>query len=54
MWMSLLTNECYEDADRFTSSKLRELAGAKAVKNGMIMWMSLLTNGMKIIKTKSI
>lgn len=31
-----LLNECYEDADRFTSSKLRELAGDKAVKRGYV------------------
>ncbi len=31
-----LLNESYEDADRFTSSKLRELAGAKAVKRGYV------------------
>ncbi len=31
-----LLNECYEDADRFTSSKLRELAGEKAVKRGYV------------------
>ena len=31
-----LLNESYEDADRFTSSKLRELAGEKAVKRGYI------------------
>ena len=31
-----LLNECYEDADRFTSSKLRELVGEKAVKRGYV------------------
>ncbi len=31
-----LLNESFEDADRFTSSKLRELAGAKAVKRGYV------------------
>ena len=31
-----LLNESYEDADRFTSSKLRELAGEKAVKRGYV------------------
>ncbi|WP_269610099.1 GUN4 domain-containing protein [Prochlorococcus marinus] len=31
-----LLNENYEDADRFTSAKLRELAGAKAVKRGYV------------------
>ena len=31
-----LLNQCYEDADRFTSSKLRELAGEKAVKRGYV------------------
>jgi len=31
-----LLNECYEDADRFTSSKLRELAGEKAVQRGYV------------------
>ncbi len=31
-----LLNECYEEADRFTSSKLRELAGEKAVKRGYV------------------
>ena len=31
-----LLNECFEDADRFTSSKLRELAGEKAVKRGYV------------------
>ncbi len=31
-----LLNECYEDADRFTSAKLRELAGEKAVKRGYV------------------
>tara|TARA_Y100001968_G_scaffold298193_1_gene307904 strand:- start:177 stop:893 length:717 start_codon:yes stop_codon:yes gene_type:complete len=31
-----LLSECYEDADRFTSSKLRELAGEKAVKRGYV------------------
>ena len=31
-----LLNECYEDADRFTSSKLRELAGEKAVTRGYV------------------
>ncbi len=31
-----LINESYEDADRFTSSKLRELAGEKAVKRGYV------------------
>ncbi len=31
-----LLNESYEDADRFTSSKLRELAGDKAVKRGYV------------------
>ena len=31
-----LLNENYEDADRFTSSKLRELAGEKAVKRGYV------------------
>ena len=29
-----LLNESFEDADRFTSSKLRELAGERAVKRG--------------------
>ena len=31
-----LLSESYEDADRFTSSKLRELAGEKAVKRGYV------------------
>tara|TARA_Y100001968_G_scaffold210077_1_gene193175 strand:- start:77 stop:793 length:717 start_codon:yes stop_codon:yes gene_type:complete len=31
-----LLKESYEDADRFTSSKLRELAGEKAVKRGYV------------------
>ena len=31
-----LLAECYEDADRFTSSKLREVAGEKAVKRGYV------------------
>ena len=31
-----LLNESYEDADRFTSSTLRELAGKKAVKRGYV------------------
>ena len=31
-----MLNESYEDADRFTSSKLRELAGEKAVKRGYV------------------
>ena len=31
-----LLNESYEEADRFTSSKLRELAGEKAVKRGYV------------------
>ena len=31
-----LLNESFEDADRFTSSKLRELAGEKAVKRGYV------------------
>ena len=31
-----LLNQCYEDADRFTSSKLRELSGDKAVKRGYV------------------
>ena len=31
-----LLNENYEEADRFTSSKLRELAGEKAVKRGYV------------------
>ena len=31
-----LLNERYEDADRFTSAKLRELAGEKAVKRGYV------------------
>ena len=31
-----LLAELYEDADRFTSSKLRELAGEKAVKRGYV------------------
>ena len=31
-----LLNESYEDADRFTSSKLRELAGERAVKRGYV------------------
>ena len=31
-----LLNECYEEADRFTSAKLRELAGEKAVKRGYV------------------
>ncbi len=31
-----LLNENYENADRFTSSKLRELAGDKAVKRGYV------------------
>ncbi len=31
-----LLNESYEDADRFTSSKLRELAGEEAVKRGYV------------------
>ncbi len=31
-----LLNESYEDADRFTSSKLRELAGEKAVNRGYV------------------
>ena len=31
-----LLNKCYEDADRFTSSKLRELAGEKAVRRGYV------------------
>ena len=31
-----LLNERFEDADRFTSSKLRELAGEKAVKRGYV------------------
>jgi len=31
-----LLNECYEDADRFTSSMLRELAGENAVKRGYV------------------
>ena len=31
-----LLNESYEDADRFTSAKLRELAGEKAVKRGYV------------------
>ena len=31
-----LLDESYEDADRFTSSKLRELAGEKAVKRGYV------------------
>ena len=31
-----LLTESYEDADRFTSSKLRELAGDKAVKRGYV------------------
>ena len=33
-----LLNECYEEADRFTSSKLRELAGEKAVKRGYVYY----------------
>ena len=31
-----LLNESFEDADRFTSSKLRELAGERAVKRGYV------------------
>ncbi|MBW3041734.1 GUN4 domain-containing protein [Prochlorococcus marinus] len=31
-----LLNESFEEADRFTSSKLRELAGEKAVKRGYV------------------
>ncbi len=31
-----LLNESFEDADRFTSSKLRELAGEEAVKRGYV------------------
>ncbi len=31
-----LLNQSYEDADRFTSSKLRELAGEKAVSRGYV------------------
>tara|TARA_Y100001968_G_scaffold235085_1_gene218236 strand:- start:80 stop:799 length:720 start_codon:yes stop_codon:yes gene_type:complete len=31
-----LLNESFEDADRFTSSKLRELAGEKAVNRGYV------------------
>jgi len=31
-----LLNESYEEADRFTSAKLRELAGEKAVKRGYV------------------
>ncbi len=31
-----LLDESYEDADRFTSAKLRELAGEKAVKRGYV------------------
>ena len=31
-----LLNESYEEADRFTSSKLRELAGEKAVNRGYV------------------
>ncbi len=31
-----LLNERFEDADRFTSSKLRELAGERAVKRGYV------------------
>ena len=31
-----LLNESFEDADRFTSAKLRELAGEKAVKRGYV------------------
>ena len=31
-----LLNESYEDADRFTSAKLRELAGEKAVNRGYV------------------
>ncbi len=31
-----LLNESFEEADRFTSSKLRELAGDKAVKRGYV------------------
>ena len=31
-----LLNESYEDADRFTSAKLRELAGEKAVQRGYV------------------
>ncbi len=31
-----LLNECFEEADRFTSSMLRELAGEKAVKRGYV------------------
>tara|TARA_B100000965_G_C19557786_1_gene743037 strand:- start:932 stop:1648 length:717 start_codon:yes stop_codon:yes gene_type:complete len=31
-----LLNECFEDADRFTSSKLRELAGEQAVNRGYV------------------
>jgi len=31
-----LLNESYEEADRFTSSKLRELAGEKAVRRGYV------------------
>ncbi len=31
-----LLNQSYEDADRFTSSKLRKLAGEKAVKRGYV------------------
>ncbi len=31
-----LLNESYEDADRFTSSKLRELAGERAVNRGYV------------------
>ena len=34
--MTYLLNESYEDADRFTSAKLRELAGEKAVKRGYV------------------
>ena len=36
-----LLNESYEDADRFTSSKLRELAGEKAVKRGYVYFPRL-------------
>ncbi len=38
-----LLNENYEDADRFTSSKLRELAGEKAVKRGYVYFSEVET-----------
>jgi len=38
-----LLNECFEDADRFTSSKLRELAGEEAVKRGYVYFSEVET-----------